>query len=323
MSPSSPDELVDRRKLRRRVTFWRLASLVLALTALLIIGVRVAPQTTTNVKSRHIARIAIKGLIVGDESTIKLINDAASAPQVAGIILDIDSPGGTTTGSEKIYDAVRAAAAKKPVVAEVGTLAASGAYIAALGSDHIVAYGNSLVGSIGVLFQYPNFYKLLNNVGVSVEEVKSSPLKAAPNGLEPTSDAARAALASVVADSYAWFKQLVQTRRHMTDAELAAVDDGRVFTARQGLPLKLVDAIGGEPEALNWLASKGVNKSLPVLQHSPTQPWNVLSWLGIGANAHDLGQYSVISGLVGAGKRLLGASSLDGLVAIWHFNSSF
>ncbi|MBV1700233.1 MAG: signal peptide peptidase SppA [Hyphomicrobiales bacterium] len=322
MSPSSPDELVDRRKLRRRVSFWRLVSLILALSALLIIGARLAPNKASSGKTQHIARIAIKGLIVGDESTIKLIHDAAEAPQVAGIILDIDSPGGTTTGSEKIYDAIRVAAVKKPVVAEVGTLAASGAYIAALGSDHIVAYGNSLVGSIGVLFQYPNFYKLLNNVGVSVEEVKSSPLKAAPNGMEPTSDAARAALASVVADSYAWFKQLVQTRRHMSDAELGAVDDGRVFTARQGLPLKLVDAIGGEPEALAWLVSKGVNKSLPVLQHSPPASWSVLSWLGIGATAHDLDQVSVISGLLGAGKHLLGASSLDGLVAIWHFKSS-
>ena len=129
------------------------------------------------------------------------------------MILHIDSPGGTTAGSEQLYDALRALQAKKPMVVVVDGLAASGAYIAALSCDHIIAQDTSLVGSIGVLFQFPNFTQVLKTVGIQVEEIKSSPLKAAPNGFEPTSPEARAAIAAIVTDSYAWFKDLVKNRR--------------------------------------------------------------------------------------------------------------
>ena len=156
-----------------------------------------------------------------------------------------------------------ASTAKKPVVAVVDGMAASGAYIAALGADRIFARGNSIVGSIGVLVEYPNFSGLMDKLGVKYEAIKSSPLKASPNGFEPTSDAARDAIAALVADSYAWFKDLVRDRRGMSDDELAKVSDGRVFDGRQGLPLKLIDAIGGEREAVAWLESaKGVAKEL-------------------------------------------------------------
>ena len=170
--------------------------------------------------------------------------------------MQINSPGGTTAGSEQLYDALVRLKAKKPMVVVVEGLAASGGYIAALASDHIVAQQTSLVGSIGVLFQYPNFADLMKTIGVKVEEVKSSPLKAAPNGFEPTSPEARAALESLVKDSYAWFRNLVQERRGMDAALLERVADGRVFTGRQALELKLVDELGDEKTALAWLVER-------------------------------------------------------------------
>ena len=139
------------------------------------------------------------------------------------------------------------------MVVVVDGLAASGAYIAALSAEHIIAQDTSLVGSIGVLFQYPNFTDVLKTIGIKVEEVKSSPLKAAPNGFEPTSPEARAAIEAIVLDSYAWFKDLVKDRRQMDDAQLARVADGRVFTGRQAVGLKLVDGLGNEKTALAWL----------------------------------------------------------------------
>ena len=96
--------------------------------------------------------------------------------------MHIDSPGGTTAGSEQLHTALRRVAAAKPMVVVVDGLAASGGYIAAMSADHIVAQETSLVGSIGVLFQYPNVSDLLKTIGVKIEEIKSSPLKAAPNG---------------------------------------------------------------------------------------------------------------------------------------------
>ena len=104
------------------------------------------------------------------------------------------APGGTTAGSEQLHDALAPAASKKPMVVVVDGMAASGGYIAAMATDHIIAQHTSLVGSIGVLFQFPNVSDLLKTVGVKVEEMKSSPLKAAPNGFEPTSPEARAAI---------------------------------------------------------------------------------------------------------------------------------
>ena len=155
---------------------------------------RNSPGSTSIEKaSPHIARLSIEGIITGDKDTLELIKDIGES-KASAVLLNIDSPGGTTTGAEKIYLALRKVAEKKPVVAVIGTLGASGGYIAAMGADEIVVRGNSLVGSIGVLFQFPNVYKALDTLGVKVEEIKSTPLKAAPNGYEPTSDAAKAAI---------------------------------------------------------------------------------------------------------------------------------
>ena len=202
-------------------------------------------------------------------------------------------------------------------------MAASGAYIAALAADTIVARGNSLVGSIGVLFQYPNVSKLLNNWGVEVETIKSSPLKAAPNGLEPTSPEAREAVASLVADSFAWFKALVQERRKLDDAELAKVSDGRVFTARQGVPLKLVDLIGGQREAIDWLvANKGIAKDMPVREWKKKSSLERLGLVGGAAGLARVAGLESIAGFLEKSILLERSGELDGLLAIWQHSAA-
>ncbi|WP_442756043.1 signal peptide peptidase SppA [Methylocystis sp. JAN1] len=313
------DYLLDRRRLRRKLGWWRMAAIAAAGLAGLIAVARFSGADSADKLTPHLARLSLQGLIVGDKDTIDLIKKIGESNQAKAVLLAIDSPGGTTAGSERVYDELRRLNEKKPVVAVVGTLAASGAYIAALGAEAIVAEGNSLVGSIGVLFQFPNFYKLLDSVGVKVEEIKSSPLKAAPNGLEPTSDAAKAAVASLVADSYGWFKDLVKERRHLDDAELARVADGRVFTARQGAPLKLVDVIGGEREAIAWLeTNKKIAKDLPVRDWKKKSSIERLGLVeGAAAVAHVIGLETAAGALeqaAGAERR----ASLDGLLAIWQ-----
>jgi protease IV len=316
LSGSAADYIADRRRLRRQVTFWRVVAFVVVALAILGASLRFAGFGAA-VGQPHIARLAIQGIITGDDATLKTIREIADS-KAAAVVLTIESPGGTTTGAELLYDELRRLAAKKPVVAVVGTMAASGAYIAALGADRIFAKGNSIVGSIGVLIEFPNFSGLLDKIGVKLEAVKSSPLKATPNGMEPTSEATRAAMAALVADSFDWFKGLVKDRRHLSDEELAQVDDGRVFTGRQGVPLKLVDALGGEREAIAWLESdKGVAKDLPV------RDWKPQKSLGFGL----LGSAASIAngfGMTGLGTFLqrseLAQQSqlLDGLVAIWQ-----
>ncbi len=319
MTQTTPVEtILDRRQLRRKVTFWRLAALAVAVVALVALAGRIDGDPAH--LAPHIARIEIKGVITGDKETLKLIKDAG-ASKASAIIVEIASPGGTVTGSEHIYDELRRVAEKekKPVVAVVDTMAASGGYIVALGCDRIFADSNSLVGSIGVLFEFPNVAKLLDTVGVKVETIKSSPLKAAPNGFEPTSDAAHAAINSLVVDSYGWFKGLVKDRRQMSDNELATVSDGRVFTARQGLPLKLVDAFGGEREAVAWLeAERGVAKGLPVKDWKKPDGVKNLGLFSLAGQAFSALGFPQAAALLSGAEKAHDAAALDGLLAIWQ-----
>jgi protease-4 len=284
--------------------------------ALLALAARFSGESTH--LTPHIARINISGVITGDRETLKLIKDVGES-KASALIVEIASPGGTVTGSEKIYDELRLLAAKKPVVAVVDTMAASGGYIVALGADRIFADTNSLVGSIGVLFEFPNVSKLLDNVGVKVETIKSSPLKASPNGLEPTSEEARAAISSVVLDSYGWFKGLVKERRQLSDSELAVVSDGRIFTAHQGQPLKLVDAFGGEREAVAWLeAERGLPKGLTVKEWKKPSSVNALGIFSLAGQAFTAFGLPQGADLLARAAKARDIAALDGLLAIWH-----
>ncbi|WP_026608183.1 signal peptide peptidase SppA [Methylocapsa acidiphila] len=316
--PLFSDYLVERRLLRRQVSFWRIAAFSVLVLGVFALGLRLVGAEAPLRFTPHVARLSIEGVITGDRGTLKLIHDIEES-EAAAVLLSIESPGGTTAGAERLYDALRRLAAKKPVVAVVGTLAASGGYIAALGADQIVAQGTSLVGSIGVLVQYPNVAKLLETVGVKVEDVKSSPLKAAPNMFEPTSPEARAALASIVNDSYEWFKSLVKERRGMDDSQLAAVADGRVFTGRQGIALHLVDRLGGEREAIDWLErEKAVRKDLPVRDWKRDRSWERLGLLSLSAGVAEFLHLDGIGQLLERGADLARERMLDGLLSIWQ-----
>jgi protease-4 len=316
------DVIVDRRRIRRKLTFWRVASVIIAIGAIAVIGTLASPGARgTFTSAGSIARVNIEGLIRSDQERVEALERLAKS-QAAAVVVHINSPGGTTAGSEQLFDSLVRLKAKKPLVVVVEGLAASGGYITAIAADHIVAQQTSLVGSIGVLFQIPNVAELLKTVGVKVEEVKSSPLKAAPNGFEPTSPEARDALDSLVKDSYAWFKGLVKDRRGMDDALLAKVADGRVFTGRQAVELKLIDQLGDEKTAIAWLeAEKGVKKDLPVRDYKLSPRFGDLTFLrtaasftlealGLSSIAHQIEQ----AGIAQAVDRL----SLDGMLALWH-----
>ena len=132
------------------------------------------------------------------------------------MILRIDSPGGTTAGSEAIYEEIRASSAKdKPVVAVMDTVAASGGYITAIAADHIVARGNTITGSIGVIFSFPEVSQLLDTLGIKMEEIKSGDLKAEPSPYKPVPEKAREVSKAMVQDGFEWFTGLVAERRKL------------------------------------------------------------------------------------------------------------
>lgn len=316
------DVIVDRRRMRRKLTFWRVAAVLVAVAAVVVVGVVVTRSGSEALSSSGaIARIKIEGLIQSNNDRVEALERLEKSSSAAVVVL-INSPGGTTAGSEQLYDALMRLKAKKPMVVVVEGLAASGGYIAALASDHIVAQQSSLVGSIGVLFQFPNFTGLMKTVGVEVEQVKSSPLKAAPNGFEPTSPEARAALESLVKDSYAWFRGLVQSRRAMDDQQLQKVADGRVFTGRQAVDLKLIDQLGDEKAAVAWLVSeKKIKSDLPVRDFKLTPKFSDFTFLraaatitldavGLNAIARQVEQAGIAQAMDGFG--------LGGMLALWQ-----
>jgi protease-4 len=314
------DAIVDRRKLRRKLSFWRAATVIVVLLAIAGGTFYLSRGGRFGGAGDYVARVKIEGLIRNNTARTEALERLGRSSAKA-VIVHIDSPGGTTAGSEQLYDSLRDLQAKKPMVVVVDGLAASGAYIAALSSEHIVASDTSLVGSIGVLFQYPNFTDVLKTIGVKVEEIKSSPLKAAPNGFEPTSPEARAAIEAIVLDSYAWFKNLVQTRRQMNDAQIGQVADGRVFTGRQGVRLKLVDELGNEKTARAWLArEKQVPASLRVRDVSLEPRYSEFSFLHLAAWGFDAIGFSALSRQIDqwGGTAALDRLNLDGLLALWH-----
>src|SRR5271167_288981 len=212
------DLIVDRRRMRRKLTFWRVVAVAAIVLAIGGLAAMLGNRTGFAGAGAYIARVTIQGLIRDDRERVEQLDKLAKSTSARAVIVHVDSPGGTTAGSEQLHDSLMRLKEKKPLVVVVDGLAASGGYITAIAGDYIVAQDTSLIGSIGVLFQYPNVGELLKTLGIKVEEVKSSPLKAAPNGFEPTSPEARAAIESIVSDSYAWFRNLVKVRRNLNDA---------------------------------------------------------------------------------------------------------
>jgi protease-4 len=320
--PSDADLIVDRRRMRRKLTFWRVVAAAIAIVAIVTVAVLATPAGRRSIAGEQaIARIKIEGLIQSDSDRVAAL-ERLERSSAKAVIVHINSPGGTTAGSEQLYDALMRLKAKKPIVVVVDGLCASGGYIAALASDHIISQGTSLVGSIGVLVQFPDLSQLMKTVGVKLEEIKSTPLKAAPNGFEPTSAEARAALDSLVKDSYAWFKDLVKTRRNMDDATLEQAADGRVFTGRQAITLKLVDQLGDEKTAVAWLvAQKQIDRELPVRDFRMAPRFSDMSFIRLAmATTFDaMGLTSIArqfeeSGAIQAVDQL----RLQGLLALWR-----
>ncbi|MEM5502788.1 signal peptide peptidase SppA [Ahrensia kielensis] len=316
------DDIIDRQRLRRKVTFWRIAAILIA-----AIGVIWAASYYTNDDETsgfaydHIAKVKIDGTIFEDEELLERLEKIEDDDFVKGVILSIDSPGGTTVGGEAIFEAVRKIAEKKPVVAQVGTLAASAGYMIASATDQIVARKSSIVGSIGVIFQYPNFEGLLDNLGVDMRSIKSSPMKAEPNFYGDTPPEAEAMIERMIVDSYDWFKGIVTERRGFEPEKTAQLADGSVFTGRQALENGLIDQLGGEDVARDWLIEQGVDQDLDtkLWKKKPERNNFLLPNAAMAWFMKQVGLESLSLPIAEQfGKRL----ALDGMLSIWHVQSA-
>lgn len=294
------DIVIDRRRLKRRLNLWRVIAVVAVVAAVFAAVGRVGGLYGR----AHVGRLSIEGVIVDDPQRDQALIDVADDDDVRALIVRIDSPGGTVVGGEALYHYLRRVAERKPVVAVMGEVATSAAYMAALAGDRIIAREGTITGSIGVIMQTADLTGLLEKIGVKPESVKSTPLKAQPSPLETFTPKAREAAREVVLDLYEMFVGMVEARRRLGHDQTLALADGRVFTGRQAVANGLIDGLGGELEARAWLDEvRDVDSAVPV--------WDV----EIGRPEDRL--RNLIGGLVEKtifSERL----RLDGLISLWH-----
>lgn len=299
------DALVAVGRLRRHLTVWRLLALV-GFALALFVG---AKDSDVLPEEDHVAWTAVEGIIVDDIEFTDMLDEIADDGSAKALIVYVDSPGGTFTGGDAMFRALRRVAETKPVVAVMGGVATSGAYMTAIGADRIYAGRGTITGSIGVIMQSADVTGLLDKIGIKPETMKSGALKATPNPAEELTPGARRQLQDVVDELHLRFMEMVAERRGLTlDQVRARTGDGRIMTGGTALDAGLVDAVGDENAARLWLAAeRDVPESLPLIEWKVRDP---LGWWRAGASS--LAQAFL-------GKSLLPERlRLDGIQALWH-----
>lgn len=322
MEGLTADTLIERRRLRRSRSFWRVAAIVLAVFGILG-GLAVLTGLDERLTGRgdHIARIELEGFIDFNEPFIELTEALAEDDEVKAVILRINSPGGVSVAGEALYTALLQLGEAKPLVSVVDGIGTSAAYLAASAGEHIVARNGSIVGSIGVMAQFPDVSELLDTVGVAMYEVRSGELKAQPSIFSPPSEEALAELQGLIEDNFSWFIDQIEARRGLDGAVIRGFE-GTVFSGRRAIETGLVDALGGEEAALAYLSeTHGVDEDADVLDRDPDRQLSLsrgpagraMAHLGIGADGA-----SVNLSADGLREAVRDAMLLDGLVSLWH-----
>ncbi len=310
--------IADRRQLRRKLGFWRVAAVILLMALGFALYRFAGGDFSASTRGPQIAKVTISGLIQDDTELLARLKKIEGDERVKALVVSISSTGGTTYGGERIFKAIRAVAAKKPVVSDIRTVAASAGYMIATAGDDIVAGETSITGSIGVIFQYPQAKDLLDKLGVSLEEIKSAPLKAEPSPFHPPSDDAKAMIRSMVMDSYDWFVDLVADRRKLPRDEVLKLADGSIYTGRQALKNKLVDSLGGDDAIRAYLETRGVKKDLPVVDwDGPSRTSSFFFSRAASGLLNLLGYDDLMKG-EDFQKFMTGKLFLDGLLSVWQ-----
>ena len=237
-----------------RILRWVLGIAALFIVLFLLSLIRRRPSEAWQERGDgpRIGVVEIKGVIVNSERAIRQLDQFSRRKDIEAILVDIDSPGGTVAASQEIYAELCKIVEKgdKPVIASLGTVAASGGYYVALAADTIVAGPATTTGSIGVIFEYPVAADLMDKIGLQVEVIKSGALKDMGSPYRFPTDSDRRNLQGVVDDLHAQFAEVVALERNLTPGQVKAVAGGEIFTGKQALDLGLVDILGTFEDAV-------------------------------------------------------------------------
>lgn len=259
------DTLIDRIKLKAQVTRWRILCIVVAVLALVFAIEKSSPTGGGPIRGNYIARITIDGIISDDPELTKLIKEVKEDSYAKAVIVRIDSPGGSAVGGQQVYLDLRDLSKEKPVIVTMRSVAASAAYMLALGSDRIYAREGTITGSIGVIMETAEVTELAQKLGIKPIVFKTGEFKASPSPIEKLTERQAAVMQTVISDFYDWFVSIVAERRNLSKETVIKLADGRIYSGRQALENKLIDGLGGEHEAVDWLLkSKKIDSELEV-----------------------------------------------------------
>ena len=208
-------------------------------------------------KRGDIAVIKLEGEIVDSLGFVEQLEDVAEREDIKAVVVRIDSPGGLVSPSQEMYRAIKRLRKEKPVVASMGTLAASGAYYVAIAADKILANEGTITGSIGVKINHVSVGELLGLAKLKPEVLATGPNKDMGSPFRPLSDNDKKLFNDMIFQMFAQFKKVVAEQRKLPAAEVDKIADGRVYTGEEALKLGLVDALGSMQDAVDEAAKLG------------------------------------------------------------------
>lgn len=271
------DYLLDRKSIKSKLAFWRNLAIFLGVLFFFNSIFNKATNSLNPITSpaNYIARVKIEGLITSDQYRSEALKTIANDEQVKGVILHVNSPGGSPYGAEEIYADLRKLAEKKPLIVVMEDVATSAAYWLSLSGERILARKTTLTGSIGALMVAPDFSDLLDKIGVKVNVFKSGKLKAEPLPFNKIDENGKNYVQEVLLETFEIFINVVKSRRNLNNEALAIIKDGRSVTGLQAKKLGLIDEIGGEEEAFEWLVkTKKLDNKMQIKNVSLEKPTN-------------------------------------------------
>ncbi|MDE0848266.1 MAG: signal peptide peptidase SppA [Nitrospinaceae bacterium] len=259
-------------------SFLRFSAGLLAVMVLLAVGSALLPDRWKS-PSGEIALVRIQGMLMDSQNIVRQLSNYRHNPNVRGIVLRIDSPGGAVAPAQEIYNEImKLKADHKTVYASMGTVAASGGYYIACAANYVLANPGTLTGSIAAVMAFSNIEELTDKIGVKPIIIKSGKYKDVGSPLRGMKPEERKLLQSVVDDVHQQFVQAVAKGRGLPVSEVNEIADGRIMTGQQALTLKLVDEMGGLEKTIELLAKKiGVEGRPKVIEEKEKTPF--FDWL--------------------------------------------
>ncbi len=232
-----------------------------------------------SVRGNRVGEIEIKGTIMSSQDTLKQIMDFRKESAIKAIVLRIDSPGGAVGPSQEIYREIRRTVQSKPVVASLGSVAASGGYYIASAASHIVANPGTITGSIGVIIHVPNFRELFGKIGYQMTTIKSGQFKDIGNPAREMTPEEKQLLQTTIDETYGQFVRDVALARKLPEEDVRKIADGRIIMGEKAVELKLVDQLGNFEDAVIKAGELGMIQGEPEVEKAKKRKHSLLDLL--------------------------------------------